>query len=234
MYFGAGDQVALDRTLGGSLAQVLTHLFVAGAGVSFYLRKNYYSMSLAISTFFFSDIYHICKAGWYCFGLDSSNHALLLPLPALTLARLLDHINSTHNTAAVVLVIAFGDGGGGPHVMAYRLLLFSFTVFTVIAFPFSTNAGVLAFLFAILLVTLDFFVVRRGRLPPVERFPLKYIVPAIVSIGVGFVFFFELLPFLGGEVSHSFWHVFIFLGLWLIVEGVGKVAPENTSPSGRV
>ncbi len=233
MFLGAGDQVAIDATLVGSLVQVLTHLFVAGVGVSSYLRQNYYSMSLAIQTFFFSDLYHICKAGWFCFGLDSSNHALLLPMPALTLARLLDHINSTHTTAAVVLVMAFGDGGGGPHVMAYRLLLFSFTVFVVIAFPFSTKAGVLAVFFAILLVALDFFVVRRGRLPPRERFPLAYLIPAVVSILAAFVFFFEWIP-INGEISHGLWHVFVFLALWLIVVGVGKVAPENTSPSGRV
>jgi hypothetical protein len=221
------DVTREDTTLWGSLGQVLTHVLIGVFAVLFYRRREYYAMGLSVSTFFLSSMYHICKASWYCFGMAASAALILSGLERL---RLIDHINSTHTAAAIFLVVAFSEGGGGAHVIAYRVLLFFVTVFAVFAFPYQAKSSVIVIAYVALVVALEYLLVRRGRLPR-NRFALGYAI-ALVPVGIiGFLFYFEVLTFIPRELSHSLWHVFIFTALYLAVRAVNHFEPNELLPA---
>lgn len=207
MFFSDGSATKVDATLVGSCVQVFTHLVILLVTLDFFRRREYYAWFISMSVFINSNIYHICKAAWYCFGL------------LLERTRLLDHINSTHAAIAVLLIIAIGEAGGGDHAIAYRLLLYMITQFAVVAFPYQLKSVIVTVTYVLLVVVFEYTWVRANRLPLRQRFALRYAIPAVPSGLLAVVFYMEP-PFLPGEISHGLWHTFIFLTLWLTVRAV--------------
>lgn len=213
-----------DATLVGSYLQVLTHAVVAAAFVFFYTRRAYYAGALALATLVNSGMYHICKAQWFCFGVEAvgAPGASILALSGLERLRLLDHINSLNTAAGGLLIVAFSDGGGGPHTLAYRALLPLVAAFAELAFPFQTKADVVVIIYVVLVVGLEYLWVRAGRLPLRDRFNLRFLIPGLV-IGAAAFAFYAGVGLLHAEIEHSLWHIFIFVALWLIVLGVNQI-----------
>jgi hypothetical protein len=212
-FLAAGDATHADLTLEGSYLQVLTHVAVAVAFVFFVLWREWYAASISLSTFFISNMYHICKAGWYCFGMVATS---VLNVSALERLRLLDHANSNHTSAAVFLILAFSDTGGGTHAIAYRLLLPFVSMFAVFAFPYEAKSAVVVVAYVLLVIAFEYLWVRGGRLPSPARFKLLYAGLAVPAAAVAFFFYFEP-SFIPREISHALWHVFIFITLVLAV-----------------
>jgi len=178
-FYADGSATRVDTTLEGKYFQVLTHLVALVVTIDFLRRREYYAASISSPSLIASTMYHICKAAWFCFGL------------ALEQLRLFDHINSTHAAVAVPLIVAFGESGGGPHVILYRLLLLVMTTFATLAFPYQTKAAVIVVTFDLLIVAVEYGWVRRGRIPLHKRFALRYLIPLVPAAVIALVCYAE-------------------------------------------
>jgi len=208
-FYADGSATRVDTTLEGKYFQVLTHLVALVATIDFLRRREYYAASISSPSLIASTMYHICKAAWFCFGL------------ALETLRLFDHINSTHAAAAVPLIVAFGESGGGLHAILYRLPLLVMTTFAVLAFPYQTKAAVIVVTFDLLVVAAEYMWVRRARIPLRNRFALRYLIPLVPCAVLALVCYAEP-AFLPREISHGIWHILVYSSLWLSVRAVNN------------
>jgi hypothetical protein len=240
MFLGPGDVTVMDKTMVGSVFKVVTHVGFLVDFIVFLYWKRYYGAVIALSTLLISGMYHICEAGWYCFGFDVaaqsnapgypfSNYSAS-PIPptfsmgALIAMRVWDHINSQHAIGAIILSAALSEGGGGPHVVLYRTLLVFVAVFGVLSFPFQIQSVYVIIAYLTLVIAFDYLVVREGRLPRPDRFHLTAIVVALALglVGVLLYFFNFGIP---DEIAHSLWHTLMSIVLPIVVFAVSKNRP---------
>lgn len=199
----------MDVTLEGKYFQVLTHLVALVVTIDFLRRREYYAASISSGSLIASPMYHLCKAAWFCFGLT------------LEKLRLFDHIFSTHPMAAMPLIVAFGESGGGPHVVLYRFLLIVMTTLAVLAFPFQTKAVVVIVAVDLLLIAVEYMWVRHGRIPTYRRFALRYLIALVPTVALA-LFFYAEPAFMPREIAHGCWHSLIYSALWLAVRMVNN------------
>lgn len=216
-FYSDASATRFDETLEGKYFQVLTHLVALVAMIDFIRRREYYATTIAGASLIASTMYHLCKASWFCFGL------------VLDQLRQFDHINSTHAAVAVPLIVAFGESGGGPHAILYRLPLLAMTTFAVIAFPYQLKAAVVVVTFDLLVVAVEYVWVRRARIPTSKRFALRYLIPLVPTAVLALVFYAEP-KFLPHEIEHGFWHILVYTSLWLAVR-VGNNTEAGDSDS---
>ncbi len=216
-YLGDSDPTVVDATLAGSIVQVVTHI-VFVVSLYFFLKwRAYYAATIASQVALFSDMYHICKAQWFCFGLES--------IPGLGTAlerlRLMDHIHSNHACGAIVLIAALSDGGGGKHKIMYQLLLMSITIFANLAFPFRLQATFIMVTYLVLVIVFEYLVIRKGRLPPADRFHGRLLIIALAVSGIGLFLYFST-SFIPHEIAHGLWHLVIGIAFLLIELAVNQ------------
>ncbi len=229
MFFGDGDATKVDVTTVGSVLEVVGNLIFIINSIQFLYWRAYYAAAISIPVALISPMYHMCKAQWYCFSMgENVLFAGSLLAHALERLRLLDHLSSNNAVGGTVLIAAFSDGGGGKHVIVYRILVFFVTAYGVLSFPYQMSATFVLVSYLVLVVAFEYVVMRGGRLPPADRFYVSLGVIGLVTVAVG-LFLYYSTSFIPPEISHALWHPVIGIAENLIVRAVNHRRLQNVS-----
>jgi hypothetical protein len=169
-----------------------------------------YAATSALLVLIFSDVYHLCRGGWMCFGLTLDD------------ARRIDHMTSMNAVCCLLLLIFVMGTSTSKATVAARTALPFVIVYAVMAYPFQTQSTVLI-LAALMLMVAD-HLLRDGRL----RVPdASHIDRAALALGflftlVGLLLFTVLSS--GGTyaVPHALWHLVITIAFYLVLVGVSR------------
>ncbi len=231
MYFPAAEATTHDTSVLASVFLVLSHLPILPSIWIFTRLRVWVALSIVISVAIFSDVYHICRADWYCFGLGNTtmtsvvDNVTVLSFPGLENARMLDHISSTNAWAQTLLVILMGDGGGGHESTVARILLLFSVIYAVQAFPYEMQS-----IFVVLVTVIAIYLVfvlytRKFSLPLADRFNIKWIAAGIVVGSAGFgMYFINAIPY---AYAHPIWHMCIIVALIFIELGVSQTRMQH-------
>jgi hypothetical protein len=209
----------MDGTPTESVFLVMSHVFIALAMLNALYRRLFYVTASTAILLWNSTLFHMCRANWTCgmFGTpllyDSSS-------PALYRSRVADHSSANHGVVSMIFAMLTSDPAGGPTVGALRLILLAGTIVAEMAYPLKTMALIVAVGWLMGVMASYTWLSIKGQLPTEDRFDLGLLSLALVAIGAGYLFF-ELTTMLYG-ISHSLWHVFIGLAIFLVTEGIHK------------
>lgn len=209
----------MDDTVTDSVFLVLSHLFILLPALNAIYRRLFYVASSTSILLHNSTVFHMCRANWTCgiFGTplryDSSS-------PALYRSRVADHGSANHGVVSILFAMMTSDPAGGPTVGGLRLILLSGTMVSEFAFPLKTMAIIVAVGWLMGVMATYVWVSVKGQLPDESRFEFGLLSLAVASIGAGYVFFeLTALPY---GISHSLWHMFIGIAIFLVTEGIHK------------
>lgn len=224
MFFPAADATTNDTNVVASVFLVLSHLFLLPAIWIFARLRVWTAVALATAVFVFSDVYHICRADWYCFGLGNTTMADGTH-PGLEKARMLDHMSSTYAWAATILIVLMSDAGGGHSSIVAKLLLLFGVVYAVLSHPYELESILIVIVVVALIAAVFVLYLRRLSLPLPTRFSAKFYAPGLAIGAVGFALYF--IPMIPYSIGHPIWHVCIIISLVLVVIGTNETRWER-------